>query len=129
MTWRSLSLAVALGVLGGATLVLSARFFTTGTYLLIPYALVVLGSLVAIRAEGIVKFSERFLTGLLAFVLSSLAPYVSVTVTLSPTVAQIGFLGHASRVGLLVGIGALVSLATARVAAPPVRRAGAPVQA
>lgn len=127
MTRRSLSLAVALGVLGGATLVLSAMFFTPGKYLLIPYALVVLGSPVAIRAEGMVAFSERFLTGLLAFVLSSLALYVAIA--LSPAVAQVGFLGHAWRVGLLVGIGALVSLATARVAAPPAHRAGAPVQA
>jgi hypothetical protein len=124
MTRRSLSLALALGAFGGATLVLSAMFFTPGKYLLIPYALVVLGSLVAIRAEGMAAFSERFLTGLVAFVLSSLALYVSVA--LSPAVARVGVLGHAWRLGLLVGLGALISLATARVAAPPAHRAGAP---
>lgn len=124
MTRRSLSLALALGALGGATLALSALFFTSGKYLLVPYALVVLGSLVAIRAEGMAAFSERFFTALLVFVLSSLPVYV-VTV-LSPTIAQVGFFGHAWRLGLLVGIGAVVSLASARVAAPPAPRAGAP---
>lgn len=126
MTRRSLSLAVALGVLGGATLVLSALYFTTGKYLLLPYALVVLGSLVAIRAEGMAAFSERFLTGLLAFVLSSLALYVSVA--LSPAVGHVGLLGHAWRLGLLVVIGAVVSLATATVAAPSGPGVGAPTE-
>jgi len=51
---------------------------------------------------------------------------VSDSVALSPAVAQVGFFGHAWRIGLLVGIGALVSLATARVAAPAVHREGAP---
>jgi len=127
MTRRSLSLAVALGLLGGATLVLSAMFFTPGKYLLIPYAFVVLASLVAIRAEGMAAYSERFFTGLLAFVLASIPVYVATA--LSPSVAQVGFFGHAWRFGLLVGIGALVNLATARVAAPAAHRAGAPVQA
>lgn len=127
MTRRSLSLALALGALGGATLVLSALFLTPGKYLLLPYALVVLGSIFAIRAEGMAAFSERFFTGLLAFVLSSLALYVSLA--LSPTVARVGFLGHAWRFGLLVGIGALISLATARVAAPDAPREGTPARA
>ena len=127
MTRRSLSLALALGALGGATLVLSALFLTPGKYLLLPYGLVVLGSIFAIRAEGMAAYSERFFTSLLAFVLSSLALYVAVS--LSPAVGQVGFLGHAWRIGLLVGIGAFVSLATARVAAPAAHRAGAPARA
>lgn len=124
MTRRSLSLALALGALGGAVLVLSAMFFTPGKNLLLPYALVVVGSLVAILAEGMAAFSERFLTGLLAFLLSSLALYVSFA--LSPAVAQVGILGHTWRIGLLVGIGAVISLATARLAAPPAHLEGAP---
>ncbi|MBZ0088883.1 MAG: hypothetical protein K8H90_00745 [Thermoanaerobaculia bacterium] len=124
MTHRSLSLALALGALGGATLVLCYIFLTPGKYLLIPYALVVLGSLLAIRAERMKSFSERFATGLLAFVLSSLALYVSVSV--SPGASHLGLFGHAWRLALLVGLGALISLATARVAAPPAHREGAP---
>ena len=124
MTRRSLSLALALGALGGARLVLCNMFFTPGKYLLIPYALVVLGSLFAIRAERLASFSERFVTGLLAFVFASVPLYLSIA--LSPTVAPLGFLGHAWRVGVLVGLGALINLATARVAAPPAQREGAP---
>jgi hypothetical protein len=124
MTRRSLSLAVALGALGGVTLVLSRMFFTPGKYLLIPYALVVLGSLLAIRAERLKSFSERFVTGLLSFVLSSVALYVSIS--FSPTVPHLGFLGHAWRLAFIVGLGALISLATARVASPPEHREGLP---
>jgi len=101
--------------------------FTPDKNRLIPYTLVVLGLLVAIRAERMAAFSERLFTGLLAFVLSSLALYASVA--LSPAVAQVGFFGHVWRLGLLAGVCALVSLATALVAAPPARRAGAPAQA
>lgn len=124
MTRRSLSLALALGALGGAMLVLCDMFLTPGKYLLIPYALVALGSLLAIRAERLASFSERFATGFLTFVLASLPLYVSVA--LSPAVAPLGLLGHAWRFGLLVGLGAAISLASARVAAPPAHREGAP---
>jgi len=117
-------LALALGVLAGATLVLSSMVFATGKFLLIPYALVVLGSLVAIRAQGSAAFSERSFTGLLAFVLSSLALFVSLP--LSPTVGEIGFPGHAWRIVLLVGVGGLINLATARVASVRSKREGAP---
>jgi len=114
MTGRSLSLAVALGALGGAVLVLSAMFFTPGKFIFLPYAAVVLGTLVAIRAERIQSFTERFVTGLLAFSISSVALYVAVAS--SATTSPLGVAGHAWRLGLIVGIGALVNLATARLA-------------
>lgn len=124
MTRRSLSLALALGALGGATLVLSLMFLTPGKYVLIPYALVVLGSLLAIRAERLNSFAERFVTGLLSFVLASVAVYVASL--FSPAISPLGLLGHAWRLGAIVVLGALISLPIARVAAPPAPRAGAP---
>lgn len=38
MTRRSLSLALALGLLGGLVLALSHAFFTPGKYILLPWA-------------------------------------------------------------------------------------------
>ncbi len=118
MTRRSLSLAVALGALGGSVLVLSAMFFTPGKFILVPYAAVVLGTLVAIRAERIHSFAGRFATGLLAFGISSVALYVAVAS--STAASPLGIAGHAWRLVFIVGIGALINLATARLAHPPV---------
>ena len=119
MTRRSLSLAVALGALGGAALVLSAMFFTPGKYLLIPYAAVVLGTLFAVRAERVPSFAARFMTGLLAFVISSFALYAALAI--SPATARLGVGGHAWRLAFIVGAGALINLATARLAHSPER--------
>ena len=116
MTGRSLSLVLALGILGGAVLVLSAMFFTPGKYILIPYAAVVLGSLLAVRAERMPSFGARFGTGLLAFLLSSLALYLKVAS--SPDASQLGVGAHGLRLMFLVGLGVPISLATARVASP-----------
>jgi hypothetical protein len=114
MTRRSLSLAVALGGLGGAVLILSAMFLTPGKYILIPYSAVVLGTLFAIRAERVPSFAQRFNTGLLAFVISSFVLYVSLAI--SPATSRLGASGHALRFALIVGVGAVINLATARVA-------------
>jgi len=92
-------------------------FFTPGKYILVPYAAVVLGTMVAVRAERLRAFPERFATGLLSFVLASVAFYVAVL--FSPGVSSVGFFGNAWRLGLVVGVGAFLSLATAVVARPP----------
>lgn len=118
LTRRTLSLAVALGVIGGAVIVLSHVFFTPGKYVLIPYAIVIVGALLAVRAERLDSFGERFASGLLAFVLYAGAHYVAVS--FSPGVSSVGFVGHAWRLAFLLGIGVILNLATARLAAPPV---------
>ena len=117
MTRRSLALAAALGSLGGAVLVLSHVFFTPGKYILVPYAAVVLGTMVAVRAERLPAFPERFATDLLSFVLASVALYVALL--FSPGVSSVGFFGHVWRLGFVVGVGAFLSVATAVVARPP----------
>lgn len=120
LTRGSLSLAVALGVPGGAVLILSQYFFTPGKFLLIPYAAVVLGTMLAIRNEGIVSFNDRFMTGLLAFVIYAGAHYVFLV--MSPKTMSIGFLGHAWRLAFLIGVGVIINLAMARLSAHPARR-------
>ncbi|HEY8182818.1 MAG TPA: hypothetical protein VII32_11290 [Thermoanaerobaculia bacterium] len=117
---RIVSLAVALGVVGGAVIVLSHMFFTPGKYVLITYAVVIVGATLAVRAERLASFAERFATGLLAFALYAGAHYVAVS--FSPGVSSLGLLGHAWRLALLLGIGAVINLATARLASPPMSR-------
>ena len=119
-TRGTLSLSVALGVVGGTVIVLSHVFFTPGKYVLIPYAAVIVGATLAVRAERLASFGERFATGLLAFVLYAGAHYVALG--FSPGVSSLGLLGHAWRLAFLIGVGAVINLATARLSAPAVSR-------
>ncbi len=116
MTRRTLSLALALGLPGGLVLALSHTFFTPGKYILLPWAAVVLGTVVAIRADAIAPLPERFTVGFVAFAVSSFALYAAVLS--SPGVHSVGLLGHTWRVGVLLAIGALLSLVTAPLSRP-----------
>jgi hypothetical protein len=116
---RGLSFALALGAFGGAVLVLSLLWFVgrRGSAILLPYAAVVLGMTVAIRAERFSHFAERFLVGLLAFMIASIALYVAVVVRLPSS--GIPVWAHAWRLAFLVGLGVAINLPAARLAAPP----------
>ena len=120
MTRRSLSLALALGLLGGLVLSLSHTFFTPGKFILLPWAAVVLGTVVAIRADAIAPLSQRFTVSFVAFAISSMALYVAVLS--SPGVHSVGLLGHAWRLGALLAFGALLSLVTAPLSRPALSR-------
>lgn len=110
---RIVTFALALGLLGGAALILSQSFITPGKYLLVTYAVVVIGSLVALRTEGIEPFGGRFVAAFLAFAVYGGLHYVFVSMTAS---GEVGALGHLWRVGILGGVGVAVSLASARLA-------------
>jgi hypothetical protein len=114
---HSMTLALSLGVLGGAVVVLSFLFFTPGKYLLIPYAMVVVTTTAIIRAERIAPFAHRFIVGLGAFMMTSIALYVAAGV--SANVASLSILGHAWRLGFLLAVGVAVNLPAARIAQPP----------
>lgn len=114
LTRRSLSLALSLGVLGGALLVLSFVFLTPGKYLLVPYSAMVILITAIVRSERIAQFGERFLVGLTAFTIASIGLYVAVAVTANG--AAIGVLGHAWRLAFVFAVGAAVNLPAARLA-------------
>ena len=117
LSGRGLSLALALGAFGGAVLVYAYAVRWGGPALILPYAAVVLGTTVAIRAERFSHFAERFLVGLLAFMLASLAVYVAVIVQLR--VSGIPVWHHAWRLAFLFGVGVAINLPAAKLAAPP----------
>ena len=116
------SLTLALGALGGATLVLADGLVGNGKYILIPYALLVVGMVAVLRGERIAAFSARFAVGLGAFTISSLALYVAIA--MSPTTASLPLLGHGWRLAMVLLFGVLVSLPAARISAPPRELAG-----
>lgn len=113
-SWHNISLALALGIFGAAVLVLSFVFFTPGKYLLIPYAGVVLATTAVIRAEHIRNFGDRFVIGLMSFMIASMALYVAVSWSVG--VSKLPLFGHAWRIGLLLAVGAAINLPAARIA-------------
>jgi membrane-bound acyltransferase YfiQ involved in biofilm formation len=111
---RSLSLACALGAYGGAVLSLSSLFLTPGKYVLIPYAAVVMGLTLAIRAERMTQFAERYLVALLAFMIASLTLYVTVSFQAHTAVTW----GHTWRIAFLLLVGLGISLPAAVLGRP-----------
>lgn len=113
---QSMTLALSLGVLGGAVVVLSFLFFTPGKDLLIPYAAVVVTTTAIIRAERLTPYLQRFVVGLSAFMITAIALYGAVGV--SANSASVSIVGHAWRLGILFAVGLAVNLPAARVAQP-----------
>ncbi|HEX6086500.1 MAG TPA: hypothetical protein VF266_18370 [Thermoanaerobaculia bacterium] len=109
---RSASLAAALGVLGGATLVLSAAFFSPGKYILLPYALFVVATGVVLKSCRVTQYSARFAIGLASFLIASTALYVFISMSVSTTIP---WHGHLWRFLFLLGLGAAIHAAVARV--------------
>ena len=109
---RSASLAAALGVLGGATLVLSAAFFARGKYILLPYALFVVATGIVLKSCRVTEYSSRFFIGLTAFFVASMALYVYIGTNVSSTIP---WHGHLWRILVVLGIGAAIHAAVARV--------------
>jgi len=97
-------------------LVLSYFFLTPGKYILLPFAVVVLGIIAAVRAEHVGPFWVRFGVCLGSFAAASLALYLSVALTLRNDAVTL--IGHLARFAALLAMGALVSLAAARLSRP-----------
>ena len=117
LSMRSLSVAFALGAYGGAVLALSDVFFTPGKYILFPYALVVLGLTIAIRAERLSAFAERFLVALIAFVTASLALYITIVMREPATPPTMWWRALPIVFVLIVGVG--ISLPAAVLSGAP----------
>lgn len=111
-----LSLMLALGTLGSATLVLSRMFFTRGKYILLTYALIVIATGVILKTNQIRQYFARFWVGLGAFMMANIALYLHIRlIEQSPNLSPLTVWGHTWRLGFMLGIGAALNLALARV--------------
>ena len=114
---RPLPLALALGTLGGAALIVTTMLTTRGPLIFVPYAALVLGSLVAVRLAGWSEFSRRFAAVLGAFMVATLALYVSIGWFLGgASLFEISLWGHVWRLGFMVMVGGVLSGAVAYLA-------------
>ena len=112
--FRAATLVGALGVLGGATLILFATFFSAGKLLLLPYAFVVVMTGVILKGCAIPRYGIRWAVGTSAFVIASTALYVFILATASGG-APPTFTGHLWRFAVIIMIGAAIHAAVARV--------------
>ena len=114
---QPLPLALALGALGGAALIVTTMLTTRGPLVFVPYAALVLGSLVAVRLAGWPEFSRRFAAVFGAFMIATLVLYVSIGWFLGgSSVFEISLWGHTWRLGFMALIGGVLSGAVAYLA-------------
>ena len=110
---RLVTLALSMGVLGGALLVVSNATFASGKLILLPYAFLLFMAAVLTRGEQVASFVARFAVLLATFVLSSGVLYV--VIALSPVSSRLSVFEHLWRVAFVVAIGAVLALPLARV--------------
>ena len=113
---QPLPLALALGALGGGALVMTEWLSTNGPLIVVPYATLVLGSLVAVRLAGWPEFSHRFAAAFGAFMVATVVLYVFIGLVLAGTLLDIPAWGHALRLGMMALIGGVLSGAVAYLA-------------
>ena len=113
---RPLPLALSLGVLGGAALIVTTVLTTKGPMIFLPYAALVLASLGAVRLAGWPDFWRRFTATFLAFMVATVVLYVFIGTVQTASTVPLSAWGHTWRLGLMAGIGALLSAASAYLA-------------
>lgn len=114
----SLPRALVLGALGGVALILVSVFSRRGPLIFIPYA-VLLATLAALVARRELAFTTRFVAVFAGFTVASLALYGYVTLFGAESASSIPVLGHAWRLGLVLGIGAILAAAVGYVTGWP----------
>lgn len=114
-TEKPVAFTLALGVMGGALLIIVEWTTTRGPLIFFPYAAIVLMTAVYLRVEKVQPFLRRFLMALGSFMFASMLLYVFIGVALAKTALTISLAGHAWRIGLLLAIGAVLSAAVAQL--------------
>ena len=109
-------LALALGVLGGAALIVTHEVTTFGEAIYFPYTALVLASLVSVRLAGWTEFRDRFAVAFLAFMIATVVVYLFLATIVTENLLRIPVWQHVAVLGLMAGIGAVLSAAVAYVA-------------
>lgn len=107
--------ALALGILGGAALIVTKGLTGGGPLVFLPYSALVLGSLAAVRLAGWPEFSRRFVAAFLAFMVATVVFYVYIAAS-AGTFLEISVWGHTWRLGFMAGIGGVLSGSVAYLA-------------
>lgn len=113
---KPIPVALALGFLGGAALIMTTELTTNGPAIYIPYAVLIIATFAALRAVHWTSFSKRFSTSLLTFMVATVIWYLFIGIFDAGTILEIPIWGHIWRVGFFAAIGGILSLAVAYLA-------------
>lgn len=114
---KHIPVALALGTLGGAALIITTLLTSKGLAIFIPYTALVIATFAALRAVNWSSFSKRFTTSFLTFMIATIIMYLFVGIFDSGTILEISVWGHIWRLGLMAAIGGVLSLSVAYLVA------------
>ncbi|HXH90326.1 MAG TPA: hypothetical protein VNN25_02010 [Thermoanaerobaculia bacterium] len=116
-THRPVAFTLALGLLGGAALIVTSSAISRGPIVLLPYALLVLATAVYLRIEHVQHFARRFSLALGSFMVATVVLYLFIGLVAAKSLFVISLWGHAWRLGIMLAIGAALSAAVAQLTA------------
>ena len=117
LTDRPVAFVSAFGVLGGAALIVVNSLTRRGQVILVAYAAIVVICAWILRAERVHPFRRRFGIQLGTFMAATAVLYLFIAQFRAHTLLKISPLGHAWRIGAMLAIGTILSLATAELTA------------
>lgn len=116
-TRRPVAFSIALGILGGGALIATTMLSSRGPLVLVPYAALMIIAALFLRAEVVQPLSRRFSLALGAFMTATVILYLFIAIFAAHSLTTISLAGHLWRLGVMLGIGAVLSAAVAQVTA------------
>jgi hypothetical protein len=116
-THRPVAFTLALGLLGGAALIVTSWAISRGPIVLLPYAALVLVTAAYLRIERVQHFARRFGLALGSFMVATIVLYLFIGLVSAKTLFVISLWGHAWRLGIMLAMGAALSAAVAQLTA------------
>jgi len=113
---KPIPVALALGIIGGAALIITTIVTTKGLAIFIPYTALIIATFAALRVVQWSAFSKRFTSSFLAFMVATISLYLFIGIVDAGTILEISVWGHTWRLGLMAAIGGLLSFAVAYLA-------------
>jgi len=113
---KPIPVALALGILGGAALIVTTILTSKGPAIFIPYTALLIATFASLRAVNWPSFPKRFTSALLAFMVATISLYLFIGLFDAGTLLEIPAWGHFWRIGLMTAIGGLLSFAIAYLA-------------
>lgn len=113
---KPIPVALALGISGGAALIITTLLTSKGLAIFIPYTALLVATFTALLVVNWSSFSKRFTTSFLTFMVATIITYLFIGIFDAGTILEITAWGHIWRLGLMAAIGGLLSFAVAYLA-------------
>ena len=115
-TKKPVPVALALGVLGGAALIMTTELTARGPAIYIPYAVLVIAIFITLRLINWTAFYRRFAASFLAFMTATIILGIFITVVKEDNFFKIPFWWHISVLAFMSAISGILGLAVAYLA-------------